>query len=236
MNFEAKIDEFYQKIKLTSKEKKEFWKLVHEVKIMYNSVPKNLADKFGKIKASNTPWKLYSVRSGVIKSIITLTLGIMAWIWWCNEYIFMMSPPLTFSDSKYWIGLGIWIVIMFLAMEGTHELSHIIFAYSCKIKFNGWGSYKLSPTWDIEYSSYLQSTFNKRAWLHLIGALVNIIQYLAHLIITILLNINFILLLIPIVLVYLWTIWKGITEHYGDIPRFIKEIRRKRLYQCQKNQ
>ena len=142
-----------------------------------------------------------------------------------------MSQPLTFSDLKYWIGLGIWIIIMFLAMEGAHELSHIIVAYFFKIKFNGWGIYKLQPTWDIEYSSYLQSSFNKRAITHLIGTPVNLFQYLLHLIITTYLNVNFWLLWIPFIVIYIELIRMGIKEGYGDLPRFLKELKRKKLHE-----
>jgi len=155
MEFMSKLEEFYKKDKLSKIEKKEFWKLVAEAKIQYEHVPKEFAEKFGAIKAKNTPWTLFSVRSGILLSIITLICGIFAWLWWFNFFIFSQNTPLDFTNIVYWLGFLLWIVFIFLIMEGPHELSHIIVAYLCKIKFNGWGIYKFQPTWDIEYSSYL---------------------------------------------------------------------------------
>ncbi|MBA7530669.1 hypothetical protein ES705_22878 [subsurface metagenome] len=225
-----KLDEFYKKQKLNVSEKKEFWKLVSEVKIKYNHVPKELADKFGTIKAKNTPWKLYSVKSGILLGIITFILGIIAWFWWFNYYIFERNTPLNIIDFSYWMGFLLWIAFIFLIMEGPHELSHIIVAYLCGIKFNGWGIYRFQPTWDIEYSSYLQSNFNKRAITHLIGTPINFFQFLFHLIYTTYLNFNFGLLWIPFLIIYIELIWMGIKEGYGDLPRFFKEIKRKKLH------
>ena len=66
MDLIEKLNEYYDKGKLNSSEKKEFWLLVSNFKIKYEHVPKELADKFGRIKAKNTPWNLYSVRSGIL--------------------------------------------------------------------------------------------------------------------------------------------------------------------------
>ena len=224
------LDSFLKKKRLTTAEKKEFWKLVNDVKINYECVPKEIADKFGIIKAKNVPWKLYSVKSGILLGLITFIAGIIAWIWWFNFFIFSRNTQLNTNDSVYWIGFILWISLIFLIMEGPHELSHIIVAHLCKIKFNGWGIYRLQPTWDIEYSSYLQSSFNKRAMTHLIGTPINLFQFLLHLVITTWLNINFWLLWIPFIIIYLGLIWKGYSEGYGDVPRFIKELRRKKLH------
>ena len=226
-----KLNIFYEKGKLNPSEKKEFWNLVSDFKVKFERVPKELAEKFGAIKAKNVPWNLYSVRSGILLGITTLLLGIIAWIWWFLYYIMARSIPLNVFDIEYWMGFILWIVFIFLIMEGPHELSHFFIAYLCKIKFNGWGSYKFQPTWDIEYSSYMQSSFNKRALTHLIGTPINLFQYLLHLIITTFLNGNFWLLWIPFLLIYTWLIWKGVKEGYGDLPRFYKEIKRKKLHE-----
>jgi len=233
MEINKKIDEFYQKEKLTPSEKKEFWKLVHEVKLKYEHVPRELADKFGIIKARNTPWKLHSNWSGVLLGIVTFVLGIFAWIWWFDFFILSRSSPLTISNFYFWIGCVLWMIFIFLIMEGPHELSHIIVAYVCKIKFSGWGLYRAQPTWDIEYSSYLQSSYNKRAITHLIGTPLNLFQYTLHLIITTWMNANFWLLWIPFILIYFWLIWCGVTQGYGDWPRFYKELKRKKLHRNQ---
>lgn len=225
-----KLDEFYTKGKLNPIEKKEFWKLVSIFKIKYEHVPKELADKFGEIKARNTPWKLYSVRSGVLLGIITFIIGIFAWIWWFNYFIINQSGALTMFKIDFWIGYVLWIIFIFLIMEGPHEISHYIVAYACNIKFNGWGIYKFQPTWDIEYSSYMQSSFNKRAFTHLIGTPINLIQYLFFLLITTLMNIHFWTLWIPFLLIYSWLIWKGVKYGYGDWPRFIKELKMKKKH------
>ncbi|MFX1312411.1 MAG: hypothetical protein ACFFHD_07340 [Promethearchaeota archaeon] len=230
MELIEKLNEFYDKDKLNSSEKKEFWLLVSSIKIKYEHVPKELAEIFGKIKSKITPWKLYSVQSGILLGIITLLLGIIAWIWWFSYYIITRSTSLNVFDIEYWTGFTLWIVFIFLIMEGPHELSHLFVAYLCKIKFNGWGIYKFQPTWDIEYSSYMQSSFNKRALTHLIGTPINLFQYLLHLIITTIFNIYFWLLWIPFLFIYAWLIWKGVKEGYGDLPRFYKELKRKKLH------
>ena len=230
MALNDKLDELHKKGQLSPDEKREFWKLVHEAKVKYEHVPKELAEKFGKIKAENSPWKLYSIRSGVLLGVSTFILGILAWIWWFDFFIFSRTAPLKPTGLLYWIGFILWVIFMFLIMEGPHELSHIIVARAFKIKFNGWGIYRLQPTLDIEYSSYLQSNFNKRAITHLIGMPINLIQYLLHLIITTFLNINFWLLWIPFIIIYFSLFWMGIREGYGDLPRFIKELKRKRIH------
>ena len=97
MELENVLEELLNKEKLNPFEKREFWKLVHEAKVRYNSVPKDLADKFGKIKAQNTPWRLYNLRSNILLSIITLLFGIIAWIWWFDMFIFSQSIPLNSS-------------------------------------------------------------------------------------------------------------------------------------------
>ena len=227
MELENKLEELFSKGRLNPIDKKEFWKLVHEAKVRYNSVPKDLADEFGKIKAQNIPWRLYKLRSNIALSVITLLLGIVAWIYWFNMFIFNQAIPLNSSKSLYWTGFFLWMLFIFLIMLGPHELSHILIARLFKIKFNGWGIYRLQPTLDIEYSSYLKSTFNKRASLHLIGMPINLFQFLAHLIITTFLNINYWILWIPFTIIYSYLIVAGILEGYGDVPRCIKELKRK---------
>ncbi len=229
MELNDKLDAFYKKGKLNYSEKKEFWKMVNEFKIKYERVPKEFADKLGIIKAKNAPWKLYSVKSGIILGIISFVLGIFAWFWWFNYFIFNQPVSLNMSDFSYWLGFISWIAFIFLIMEGLHELSHLIAAHFFNIKFNGWGIYKLQPTWDIEYSSYLQSSFNKRAITHLIGTPINFFQFLLHLIITTFLNFNFWILWIPFIAIYLELTWMGIKEGYGDVPRFLKELKRKKI-------
>ena len=228
MELENKLEELFNKGKLDPIEKKEFWKLVHEAKVRYNSVPKDLAEKFGKIKAQNTPWRLYKVRSNILLSVITLLVGIIAWIWWFDFFIFSQSIPLNPSKLLFWIGLFLWILFIFLIMLGPHELSHILIARLFKIKFNGWGMYRFQPTLDIEYSSYLRSNFNKRALIHIIGMPINLIQFLAHLIITTYLNINYWILWIPFTVIYSSLIIAGAVVGYGDLPRCIKELKRKK--------
>ncbi len=230
MDLTEKLNEYYEKGRLNPNEKKEFWYLVSHFKIKYEHVPTELAEKFGAIKAKNTPWKLYSVRSGILLGFITLVLGIFVWFWWFEIFISNQKTPLNLTDFLFWEGIILWMLFIFLIMEGPHELSHLITAYICKIKFNGWGNYKLQPTWDIEYSSYMQSSFNKRALTHLIGTPINLFQYILFLVITIWLNVNFWILLIPFLLIYGWLIWKGIKEGYGDLPRFFKELKRKSLH------
>ena len=158
MELEDKLEELSNKEELNPVEKREFWKLVHKAKVRYNSVPKELADKFGKIKVQNTPWKLYRLRSNILLSVFTFLLGIVAWIWWFDLFIFSQSIPLNSSKQLFWIGFFLWILFIFLIMLGPHELSHFLIAKLFKIKFNGWGMYRFQPTLDIEYSSYLMSS------------------------------------------------------------------------------
>ncbi|MFX0093573.1 MAG: hypothetical protein ACFFBD_17610 [Candidatus Hodarchaeota archaeon] len=225
-----KLNQLYRTDKLGRLEKKEFWKLVSEAKIEYERVPVELAEKFGIIKARIMPWKLRSVKSGILLGITTFILGFIAWIWWFKHYIFNRIIPLDVVDFSYWIGFILWIVFIFLIMEGPHELSHLIVAQLFHIKFRGWGLYKLQPTWDIEYSSYLQASFNQRAIVHLIGTPVNLFQYLLHLTLTLFWNRNFWPLLIPFLIIYGNLIWMGIRQGYGDIPKFLKELKKKRLH------
>ena len=228
MELENRLEELLNKGKLNPIEKKEFWKLVHEVKVRYNSVPKNLAEKFGKIKAQNIPWRLYKMWSNILLSVITLLVGIIAWIWWFDYFIFSQIIPLNSSILLFWHGFFLWILFIFLIMLGPHELSHLLIARLFKIDFNGWGIYRFQPTLDIEYSSYLMSSYNKRALLHIIGMPINLIQFLAHLIITIYLNINYWILWIPFTVIYSYLIIAGVMEGYGDVPRCIKEMKRKK--------
>ncbi|MFX0140396.1 MAG: hypothetical protein ACFFDN_42550 [Candidatus Hodarchaeota archaeon] len=230
MELEEKLEELLSKGTLNPIEKREFWKLVHEAKVRYNSVPKELADKFGKIKAQNTPWKLYRLRSNIVLSVLTFLLGIVAWIWWFDMFIFSQAVPLSSSQLLFWIGFLLWMIFIFLIMLGPHELSHFIVAELFKIKFNGWGIYRLQPTLDIEYSSYLRSTFNKRALTHLIGMPINLFQFLAHLLITTFLNNNYWILWIPFTVIYSFLIIVGLVGGYGDVPRCIKELKRKKIH------
>ncbi len=230
MELEDKLDGFLNKGKLSPNEKKEFWKLVHEAKVKYNSVPERVAEKFGNIKAQNTPWRLYKMWSNTLLSVGTLLIGIIAWMWWFDFFILSQSIPLNRSKQLFWIGFFLWILFIFLIMLGPHELSHLLIAKLFKIRFNGWGIYRFQPTLDIEYSSYLRSNFNRRALLHLIGTPVNLIQFLAHLIITTCLNINYWILWLPFTIIYSYLLIAGAVEGYGDIPRCIKELKRKKLH------
>ena len=104
MELKDKLEEYYRKGKLDPSEKKEFWKLVSEVKIKYGKVPKELADKFGTIKANNRPWKLYSVRSGILLGAITFILGIFSWFWWFFFFLlcfFKTFNTLSFPEVAY---------------------------------------------------------------------------------------------------------------------------------------
>ena len=230
MELEKEVEDLLSKEKLNPIEKKEFWKLVHEAKVRYNSVPKELADKFGKIKARNAPWRLYRVRSNIVISVLAFLLGVVGWIWWLDMFIFSQAVPLNTSQLLFWIGFLLWMVFILLIMLGPHELSHIIVAKLFNINFNGWGIYRLQPTLDIEYSSYLGSTFGKRALLHLIGMPINLFQFLAHLIITTFLNNNYWILWIPFTVIYSFLIIVGIVGGYGDVPRCVKELKRNKEY------
>ena len=135
MELENKLEDLLNKEKLNPIEKREFWKLVHEAKVRHNSVPEELAEKFGKIKAQNTPWRLYQLRSNIILSVLTLLLGIGAWIWWFDMFIFSQAIPLNSSKLLFWMGFLLWMLFIFLIMLGPHELSHIIIAKLFKINF-----------------------------------------------------------------------------------------------------
>jgi hypothetical protein len=140
-----------------------FWPAVSEVKRSPELVDR-YADRIARIDArAHRNWSLLQVPLGTGTFIaVGVTLAGFAAIWW-TYYL------------TGWTQVVVFVVGMGLLFGSTHALAHFVMGRLFGIRFSYWfvGEVKQpQPGVKIDYSSYLRTGANRRAWMHASGAIV----------------------------------------------------------------
>lgn len=140
-----------------------FWRAVSEVKRRPELVDR-YAERIAHIDArAHRNWALLQVPLGWgTLAAIVVTLGGFAAIWW-SYYL------------TGWTQIVVFFVGMGILVGSTHSLAHFVVGRLLGIRFSYWfvGEVKQpQPGVKIDYSSYLRTGANRRAWMHASGAIV----------------------------------------------------------------
>lgn len=139
-----------------------FWRAVSEVK-RHPELVERYADRIAHIDAqAHRNWAMLIVplRLGTVLAIVVTLIG-LASIWWAY-HLTDWAQVLTFLA-----GVGI-------LLGSTHTLAHLVVGRLMGIRFTYWFVGEVSrpqPGVKTDYSSYLRTEANKRAWMHASGAL-----------------------------------------------------------------
>ncbi len=140
-----------------------FWRAVSEVKRQPELVDR-YADRIARIDArAHRNWAMLIIPLwlGTTVAVIVTLIG-LASIWWAY-------------DLTGWAQILAFFAGVGILLGSTHALAHLVVGRLMGIRFTYWfvGAVKQPiPGVKIDYSSYLGTGANKRAWMHASGAIV----------------------------------------------------------------
>jgi hypothetical protein len=140
-----------------------FWRAVSEVKRRPELVDR-YAERIARIDAqAHRNWALLQIPLHVGTFIaVVVTLAGFAAIWWTY---FLAG----------WAQVVVFFAGMGILLGSTHSLAHFLVGRLMGIRFSYWFVGEVSqpqPGVKIDYSSYLRTGANRRAWMHASGAIV----------------------------------------------------------------
>lgn len=175
-------------------------RIIRNVKLRYDRVPKDLAEPLGRVRRTSLiTYNLYSRNVGFLFAAVTLFAGIFLSLIWIQNYVeyfsfeefFALFDELLrlfevyfFEEVLAWLlgqnfisyvlsyilGLVIWSVAVVLLMTGLSVIVHYL-VLKKKYKVKAYFMiHRLRPAWIEDYSDFLQIGFKGRRLSHLTAA------------------------------------------------------------------
>jgi hypothetical protein len=144
-----------------------FWRVVGRVK-RNPELAERYADRIARIDDAafrDWAWLVIPIRLGTTLALLATAGGLFLVGW---AYTLVDRGADTAALVSFFLGFGVILVT-------THGLGHLAVGRALGIRFTAWfvgGLTQPQPGVKIDYSSYLRSTPERRAWTHAAGAIV----------------------------------------------------------------